>query len=78
MDANTRRRLEIEGYRELGMWGEAQELLETWSDEIPDRPETIAFLVMLGVSVEFGGPARIPARSAPVRAVRAKAELAAF
>ncbi len=82
MDANTRRRLEIEGYWELGMWDEAQEHLETLSDEIPDRPEVIAYLVMLGVAVEFCAPSRVPAffTPTPVHAEKewARAELASL
>ncbi len=82
MDATTRRRLEIEGYWDLGMWGEAQELLEEWSDEIPESPEVIAYMVMLGVAVDFSGPKQVPAFFVPTpvhaHADWAKAELAAL
>ncbi len=55
MDAYTRRRLEIEGYLELGMWEEAQHLLEEFSSGLAERPEILGFLAMLDVAIEFVG-----------------------
>ena len=55
MDANTRKYLEIEGYRELGLWQEATQLLEALVDEIPGNPPVLGYLATLGVAVEFGG-----------------------
>jgi hypothetical protein len=55
MDAYTRRRLEIEGYCELGMWTEAQSLLEEFSTGLAERPEILGFLAMLDVAIEFVG-----------------------
>lgn len=67
------------------MWSDAQELLESWSDEIADHPEVIAFMVMLGVAVDFcasTGPKVIPAFFVPSpahgEAEWAKAELASL
>ena len=55
MDAYTRLRLEIEGYLELGMWDEAQTLLEEFSDRVVNHPEVLGFLAMLDVAIEFVG-----------------------
>jgi hypothetical protein len=62
MDAFTRCRLEIEGYRELGLWDEAQEILESFCEGLAERPDILGFLSMLDVAIEFTG------YSAPVAA----------
>jgi len=55
MDAYTRLRLEIEGYLELGMWDDAQALLEEFADRVVNHPEVLGFLAMLDVAIEFVG-----------------------
>ncbi len=53
---NTRRTFEIMGYRDLGMWEEAQTLLEEFADDIVEHPEILAFMTSLEVAIHFEAP----------------------
>jgi len=71
MDAtNTRRRLELEGYLDLGMWDEVQSLIEEFIAAAPEHPVVLGVLATFGVGVEFVGhaapvpePCRLPVAS---------------
>ena len=53
---NTRRTFEIMGYRDLGMWEEAQTMLEEFADDIVEHPEILAFMTSLDVAIQFESP----------------------
>jgi len=44
------------GYRDLGMWAEAQALLEEFADDIVEHPEILAFMTSLEVAIQFEAP----------------------
>ena len=55
MDANNRRRLELEGYLDLEMWDEVQTLIEEFIDAAAEHPVVLGVLATFGVGVEFVG-----------------------
>ena len=74
MDANNRRRLELEGYLDLEMWDEVQLLIEEFIDAAPEHPVVLGVLATFGIGVEFVGHTAnpsLPACRLPVASVTA-------
>ncbi len=66
MDPLVRLVDEIEGYRELAMWQEADALFDAFPRDIHDRPHLLAFYIMMGAAVEVvSGRARKAAGGGP-------------